>query len=81
MQILGVSIDSFKAAGGIILILLGVQMSLGLTFPKEEQEKQLAKVLTGLLREVDPNVDPEHIAHLPSTEQTTEENNAIDTRP
>ena len=48
--------------------------------PAEEREKQLAKVLTGLLREVDPNVDPEHIAHLPSAEQTTEENNAIDTR-
>lgn len=29
-------------------------------------ETQLAKVLTGLLREVDPSVDPSHIAHLPS---------------
>src|SRR4030095_4204810 len=38
MHILGVSIDSFKAAGGIILILLGVQMSLGITFPKEKEE-------------------------------------------
>lgn len=34
-------------------------------------EGQVAKVLTGLLREVDPNIDPDHSAHLPSdpTEQ------------
>ena len=32
----------------------------------ETREKQVAKVLTGLLREVDPNIDPTHIAHLPS---------------
>jgi hypothetical protein len=31
-----------------------------------DTEAQLAKVLTGLLREVDPNVDPTHSAHLPS---------------
>jgi hypothetical protein len=31
-----------------------------------ETEEQYAKVITGLLREVDPNVDPSHIAHLPS---------------
>ena len=30
------------------------------------REAQLAKVFTGLLREVDPNVDPSHIAHLPA---------------
>lgn len=29
-------------------------------------EEHAAKVLTGLLREVDPNVDPDHIAHLPN---------------
>lgn len=27
---------------------------------------QLSTVLTGLLREVDPNVDPSHVAHLPA---------------
>jgi hypothetical protein len=26
-----------------------------------------AQIITGLLREVDPNVDPEHVAHLPSS--------------
>ncbi len=34
-------------------------------------EEQLAKVLTGLLREVDPNIDPDHIAHLPTIEEAT----------
>lgn len=33
----------------------------------QETEAQTAKVITGLLREVDPNIDPEHISHLPST--------------
>lgn len=28
--------------------------------------KQFSKVVCGLLREVDPNVDPTHVAHLPS---------------
>lgn len=29
-------------------------------------EKRWAKIVTGLLREVDPSVDPTHVAHLPS---------------
>lgn len=33
-------------------------------------EKRWAKVLTGLLREVDPLVDPTHTAHLPSMKET-----------
>lgn len=33
------------------------------------EEKDVAHVLTGLLREVDPNIDPEHVSHLPSTTQ------------
>ena len=32
-------------------------------------EGQLGKVLTGLLREVDPNIDPLHESHLPSDAQ------------
>lgn len=35
-------------------------------------EKHLAKILTGLLREVDPNVDPSHICHLPSLDDDAE---------
>ncbi len=31
-----------------------------------EVDAYRAKILTGLLREVDPNVDPDHITHLPS---------------
>lgn len=30
------------------------------------EEDRLAKILTGLLVEVDPNADPNHLAHLPS---------------
>jgi hypothetical protein len=38
-------------------------------------EIQLAKIITGLLREVDPNIDPSHVAHLPAeTANETEEN-------
>lgn len=29
-------------------------------------EPRIAKVISGLLREVDPNIDPTHVAHLPS---------------
>lgn len=35
-------------------------------------EKQAAKVITGLFREVDPNVDPGHIAHLPTEDEDEE---------
>jgi hypothetical protein len=33
-----------------------------------EREKQAAKVITGLFRDVDPNIDPTHEAHLPSSD-------------
>lgn len=29
-------------------------------------EEKIARVVTGLLREVDPNIDPSHVAHLPA---------------
>jgi len=32
-------------------------------------EGEMARVLTGLLREVDPDIDPSHIAHLPDPEE------------
>ena len=35
----------------------------------QDREQYTTKILTGLLREVDPNIDPEHIAHLPSMEE------------
>lgn len=34
---------------------------------------QIGMVFTGLLREVDPMIDPDHIAHLPSIEETKPE--------
>ncbi len=36
-------------------------------------EQAVAKVLTGLLREVDPSIDPLHNAHLPSSANDTTE--------
>jgi hypothetical protein len=33
---------------------------------KISEEEQLGEVLSGLLREIDPTLDPSHIAHLPS---------------
>lgn len=45
---------------------------INLLFP-EEREWGIAKVLTGLLREVDPSVDPTHAAHLPSNPEQVSE--------
>ena len=39
------------------------------------EEKQWAEVLTDLLREVDPNIDPTHSAHLPATGEPPESPN------
>jgi multiple antibiotic resistance protein len=44
---LGVDLNTFKAAGGIILVLLGVQMSLGLTFPKDKEDVSEIAVVIG----------------------------------
>lgn len=45
-------------------------------------EMRLGQVLTGLLREVDPNIDPSHIAHLPAesarAQQSQEQEGAED---
>jgi hypothetical protein len=35
-------------------------------FVERVDEPQFSKVICGLLREVDPNVDPSHVAHLPA---------------
>ena len=50
--------------GAVIARLVG-----GVRMDQVNGEEQLAKVLTGLLREVDPNVDPTHEAHLPSMKE------------
>jgi hypothetical protein len=61
-----IPLDSFGAAIA--------RMVKAVDFSKiNNDEAQLAKVLTGLLREVDPNIDPKHIAHLPSESAEAEE--------
>ena len=47
LTILGVNIEAFRAAGGIILILLGIQMGLGISFPKEKEEISEVAVVIG----------------------------------
>lgn len=42
------------------------RLMTGVRLDEVGTEEQMAKVVTGLLREVDPNVDPTHEAHLPS---------------
>lgn len=52
----------------IARLVMAIDFDL-ITGNNESKEEQIAKVLTGLLREVDPNIDPNHIAHLPSEEK------------
>ncbi|MFH0737701.1 MAG: MarC family protein [Candidatus Micrarchaeota archaeon] len=47
LDLLGVGIPSFRAAGGIVLILLGIQMSMGIAFPKEKDEVHEVAVVIG----------------------------------
>lgn len=47
LTMLGVDIEAFRAAGGIILILLGIQMGLGISFPKEKGEVSEVAVVIG----------------------------------
>ena len=39
LSVLSVSMDSFQVAGGIILVLLGVQLALGISFPKDKEDE------------------------------------------
>lgn len=59
-----IPLDSMGAV--IARLMMGVKMDEVDSHGSENREPQLAKVLTGLLREVDPNIDPDHTAHLPS---------------
>jgi len=47
LTLLGVDIEAFRAAGGIILILLGIQMGLGISFPKDKEEVSEVAVVIG----------------------------------
>ncbi len=46
----------------------------GIDFERADTEEEWAKVLSGLLREVDPQIDPNHIAHLPNTKEIENDN-------
>ena len=61
-----IPLDSMGAV--IARLVKGVDFTKLNEWPAGMWEKQLARVVTGLLREVDPDLDPEHIAHLPSLE-------------
>lgn len=39
---------------------------LDLSRMRISEEHHVARILTGLLHEVDPNIDPDHLAHLPA---------------
>jgi multiple antibiotic resistance protein len=41
LTIMKVDIETFKAAGGLILVLLGIQLSLGISFLKEENSEDM----------------------------------------
>jgi len=47
LTVLGVDINAFRAAGGIMLILLGVQMGLGISLPKDKEEISEVAVVIG----------------------------------
>jgi len=66
-----IPLDSLGAV--IARLMSGVEFDKIREGREETQEKQLAKVVTGLLREVDPNLDPSHIAHLPSEAEDDEQ--------
>jgi multiple antibiotic resistance protein len=38
LELMKVDINTFKAAGGVVLMLLGVQLSLGISLPKSKEE-------------------------------------------
>jgi hypothetical protein len=62
-----IPIDSYAAV--IARMMRGVDFSNSDLEPDIDDhipERPLAYVLTGLLREVDPSIDPSHIAHLPA---------------
>jgi len=65
-----IPLDSFGAV--LARLIMGVKLEEITRSEPHLQELQWAKVLTGQLREVDPNVDPEHLSHLPSMAEAEE---------
>lgn len=59
-----IPLDSFGAV--IARLMRGVQFEQSIHMVPEDH---VAMVVTGLLREVDPLIDPEHLYHLPVTDE------------
>ncbi|HLP80081.1 MAG TPA: MarC family protein [Acidobacteriota bacterium] len=47
LQIVGVTLPSFKVAGGIVLLLLAIQTVLGIEFGNKHQKRRAAAVIIG----------------------------------
>jgi len=47
LNMLGITLSSFKVAGGIILLILGIQALLGIEFAKKDKEHKVAIVVIG----------------------------------
>jgi len=47
LKLLNVSLDSFRVAGGIILAILGIQMVMGISFPKKGENISQSAVIIG----------------------------------
>lgn len=47
LNLLGISFASFKVAGGVILIIMGIQTLLGIEFTKKEHNQKVAAVVIG----------------------------------
>jgi len=64
----GYRIPLDSLAGTIARIMTGID------FNRACDEAEWKHIITGLLREVDPNIDPTHIAHLPAQKEKEIEN-------
>lgn len=69
-----IPLDSLGAVMARLIMGVDGELRKGEWNNSGQEEKQWGKVLTGLLREVDPNIDPRHVAHLPSMVKDDEVN-------
>jgi hypothetical protein len=64
---------------GAVMARMVAAIDFGLLQGKgKDNEAGYAEILTALLIEVDPNIDPEHISHLPTLAELQKENAEID---
>lgn len=62
-----IPLDSFgRVIGRLLSGIEQVNFDKRSSMSKEKWEAQMGLLITGLLREVDPAIDPDHISHLPS---------------